>query len=346
MLLHRREPLCVPPHMAPPPPTAAAAGALLPDEFRAAVAQRLCGYEQLHLPGELVRANPAPSQVAEHLDGLLLRDPAVFLERHGALLCGHELTAFEPLRGDAEVAHYLSQLVPCSSSGAGAGSGGAADGLAARAKAAKAARARISNRRLAQLQVLERGGEYFSEAAMRAREPLLWHEHIGRYEGHPPPPKVPPPRPGGLCGAAGAGAARFADSLLAAHDEAMLRTRLDAQLAERDAAESEHDSSSHDEAPSDGGRWAGSKHYSRRGETSSAPGGPHSAREAGAGAADDARASDERRDAFLQEMRRRFVDGQDAAHVDYSAIDADASLDEAWAVQEARDAEDAYFACD
>jgi hypothetical protein len=45
-------------------------------------------------------------------------------------------------------------------------------------------------------------------------------------------------------------------------------------------------------------------------------------------------------------MRRRFVDGQDAAHVDYSAIDADASLDEAWAVQEARDAEDAYFACD
>lgn len=40
----------------------------------------------------------------------------------------------------------------------------------------------------------------------------------------------------------------------------------------------------------------------------------------------------------------RFLQGHDAAWVDYAAIDADVSLDQHWADVERQDAEDRYFA--
>jgi hypothetical protein len=41
-------------------------------------------------------------------------------------------------------------------------------------------------------------------------------------------------------------------------------------------------------------------------------------------------------------MKERFLRGEEAG-VDYPAIDADASLDEDWAEQAGRDAEERYF---
>jgi hypothetical protein len=38
------------------------------------------------------------------------------------------------------------------------------------------------NRRLAYLRRLEAGGEYFADEAMRARDPALYHQYVGRYE--------------------------------------------------------------------------------------------------------------------------------------------------------------------
>jgi hypothetical protein len=50
-----------------------------------------------------------------------------------------------------------------------------------------------------------------------------------------------------------------------------------------------------------------------------------------------------RRQEFLLEMQHRFLDGLDGEHQDYGAIDADTTLDDDWAKQQAQDAEDAYF---
>ncbi|XP_033928073.1 coiled-coil domain-containing protein 97 isoform X1 [Melopsittacus undulatus] len=64
------------------------------------------------------------------------------------------------------------------------------------------ARTVVRNRRFAALQELRRGGQYFSEQEMRAREPLLYQHYIGQYQeggGDGPPPGPPlwgrPPLP-------------------------------------------------------------------------------------------------------------------------------------------------------
>ncbi|NWH82408.1 CCD97 protein, partial [Piaya cayana] len=63
------------------------------------------------------------------------------------------------------------------------------------------ARTRLRNRRYAALRRLIQEGDYFSEEAMRAREPLLYHHYIGRYRGAEPllgdPPGPPNPFFGG-----------------------------------------------------------------------------------------------------------------------------------------------------
>lgn len=53
-----------------------------------------------------------------------------------------------------------------------------------------------------------------------------------------------------------------------------------------------------------------------------------------------------RRGDFLQEMQTRFLLGLDGEAHDYAAIDANSSLDDHWAAQEAQDAQDAYFDAD
>jgi hypothetical protein len=45
-------------------------------------------------------------------------------------------------------------------------------------------------------------------------------------------------------------------------------------------------------------------------------------------------------------LQSRFLLGLDGAHQSYADIDADVALDEAWAAQQAQDAEDAYFDAD
>lgn len=45
------------------------------------------------------------------------------------------------------------------------------------------ASARARNRRYRRLQQLAQGGVWFSDEAMKERDPWLWHEHVGRLEG-------------------------------------------------------------------------------------------------------------------------------------------------------------------
>lgn len=49
---------------------------------------------------------------------------------------------------------------------------------------------------------------------------------------------------------------------------------------------------------------------------------------------------------FLSEMKSRFMAGKDSNFIDYTAVDADASLDEDWAAIADQDAQERYFDAD
>lgn len=49
---------------------------------------------------------------------------------------------------------------------------------------------------------------------------------------------------------------------------------------------------------------------------------------------------------FLSEMKSRFMAGKDSNFIDYTAVDADASLDEDWAAIADLDAQERYFDAD
>ncbi|GAQ91540.1 hypothetical protein KFL_008030020 [Klebsormidium nitens] len=99
-----------------------------------------------------------------HLQGLLERDAALFLEKYGESLSGDELLQFEGLKGDYEVNWHLNRLN---------------DSLSPSPQREKARAAQVKNRRLAYMQRLEDEGTYFSEDAMRERAPLLHEQFMG-----------------------------------------------------------------------------------------------------------------------------------------------------------------------
>lgn len=307
--------------------------AQLSADFCTYITTKLSSVADLRLPASLVRETPYPDQqaISAHLSQLIQRDPAVFLERYSSLLSSDDLSRFETLRSNYEVDYWLNQAAARSQQPA------AADGASA-----KVARGSLStttkNRRLAYMYQLEQQGDYFSETTMREREPLIWHEHIGQYEGHPVP----------QTGTQQGGALGFADSLLRAHDEAQIRARLEQQLEDEECQVSEHESDSGDEQqeqqpmqvdqarrPAVGGGAAQQQQQQRHGQ-------PQQQQQADM----SAEAMQQRRRDFLDEMQSRFLSGMDQQSVDYAVIDANVALDDAWAAQQAQDAEDAYFDAD
>ncbi len=173
--------------------------------------------------------------------------------------------------------------------------------------------------------------------------PLLYHHVVGRFT--PGEEALPDELAGadacGNCSGEGSGAATaaaaavrhgVASAMLRAADEADTAARLQAALAReaRAAPESESDSDEDDSMAV-----------------------AAQAASAGAGAASGSEDADEaaepglrraRVESFARLMRERFVDGrEDAAAVDYQAVDSDTALDERWARLAAQDAEDAYF---
>ncbi|XP_073177988.1 coiled-coil domain-containing protein 97 isoform X2 [Lepidochelys kempii] len=92
----------------------------------------------------------------------LYRDkPVVFLERFRRALRVEHLGCFAHLAARYEVRFYCDEV--------------------RRAARGKAGHTRVRNKRYAALQQLIKGGEYFSDEQMRAREPLLYEQYIGQY---------------------------------------------------------------------------------------------------------------------------------------------------------------------
>lgn len=115
-------------------------------------------------------------------------------ERYGSLLTSEELHSFDILRSDYEVGWHLERI------------------RMSRQPTAEEARAKataVRNRRRAYMEQLVHAGEYFSEDAMRQRDPYLHHEYVGKFQD---PLGRGMARPG----------ERWSDTLMRRWEEAML----------------------------------------------------------------------------------------------------------------------------
>jgi hypothetical protein len=178
--------------------------------------------------------------------------------------------------------------------------------------------------------------------------PLLYHHHVGRFA-----PGAASAAPDDLAGGAsgsgtgGSGAAAplrhgVASAMLRAADEADTAARLRAALAREALTRPESESDSDDSAA---GADDAADAAMREPPSDAADGDADDADDAAMPR--DARAHAACVAEFERVMRERFLAGQEeACHVSYAAVDADAALDERWARVAAQDAEDSYFGGD
>jgi hypothetical protein len=146
------------------------------------------------------------------------------------------------------------------------------------------------------------------------------------------------PLPAELRGGEG-GPRGVAAAMLRAADNADAEARLRAALEHEARCQPEEESDSDDDEDAAADMDADDGMIDDEDED----GGPGDEARAAAGS-DAAEARAERLAAFGRVMRERFLaGGEAAAHVDYAAVDADATLDERWARVADADAEDAYF---
>mmetsp|Transcript_24396 Transcript_24396/g.40088 ORF Transcript_24396/g.40088 Transcript_24396/m.40088 type:complete len:391 (-) Transcript_24396:302-1474(-) len=103
-------------------------------------------------------AEPSLQEKKNQLETLLTNKPAIFLERYGRLLPPEQLNVFNS--DEYEIRYWINYYSSSPSK---------------RNVVAK-------NRRYRRLQQLLSDGEYFSDEAMKERQPLLFEQFIGRYE--------------------------------------------------------------------------------------------------------------------------------------------------------------------
>uniref|UniRef100_K7F555 Coiled-coil domain containing 97 n=1 Tax=Pelodiscus sinensis TaxID=13735 RepID=K7F555_PELSI len=220
----------------------------------------------------------------------LYRDkPVVFLERFRRALRVEHLGCFAHLAARYEVRFYCDEV--------------------RRAGRAKAGRTRVRNKRYAALQQLIKGGEYFSDEQMRAREPLLYEQYIGQYLSEEELLALGSQAQAGPCSLSGV--------LMDSYQEQVLQLRLHIQQEQEHACMEEEEEEDDDEG--------------QCGEGSSS--------------ASDSWVPDTEEKAFLREeftsrMHQRFLDGKDR-DFDYSEVDENPEFDNLDIVT--RDEEERYF---
>ncbi|KAJ0049285.1 hypothetical protein Pint_15741 [Pistacia integerrima] len=136
-------------------------------EVKESISERLSCLDDLYFPRALQSNATTPSQRKSILLDLLSRDAAVFLERYGSQLTGDELGKFDALNNDYEINWHLKNL---------------RSKMNPTSEELRSRSVTVKNRRLAYLNQLIRDGQYFSEDAMREREPYLHHEYVGKFQ--------------------------------------------------------------------------------------------------------------------------------------------------------------------
>ncbi|XP_022736743.1 coiled-coil domain-containing protein 97 isoform X2 [Durio zibethinus] len=137
------------------------------EEAMESITERLSSLDNLYFPRAVQSSAADPSHRKSILHDLLARDVPVFLERYGSELTSDELHEFDALNDDYEVNWHLKHL---------------RSKLSPTSEELKSRSVTVKNRRRAYLNKLVCDGQYFSEDAMREREPYLHHEYLGRFQ--------------------------------------------------------------------------------------------------------------------------------------------------------------------
>jgi hypothetical protein len=302
----------------------------LSNEAVEGISERLSNLENLYFPRAIQPSASSPSQRKSLFLDLLHRDLPVFLERYGTKLTVEELKEFDSMTDDYEINWHLNHLRPLISP--------TTEELRSRSK-------KIKNRRRAYMDKLISDGQYFSEDAMREREPYLHHEYVGKFQDTSGRSM---PRPG----------EQLSETLMRWSEEAILVEKIrreqqrlgvaqsnwDGYQMEEEEEEEELDEGEKEEnfcaanesshplqIPTDNDdvfnndQSTTKRHWESEGPTLS----PEEMQD--------------RMDQFTYIMQEKFMSGEDHQHFDYLKIDKDETLDDHWQREASQDAEEKYF---
>ncbi|XP_024961448.1 coiled-coil domain-containing protein 97 [Cynara cardunculus var. scolymus] len=292
------------------------------------IMERLSHLENLYFPRAQQSSALLPSQRKSILQDLYSRDTPVFLERYGSLLTLEELKEFDVLRDNYEINWHLNHLRSL---------------ISPTSEDLKLRSAKVKNRRRAYMDKLMFDGKFFSEDAMRDREPYLHHEFLGKFQD---PSGRRMARPG----------ERWSETLLRRAEEGVLveKIRREQQRLgvderewvgnervqeEQEEEEEEEEEEDEMEEGNDGDINIHRRMHQRevlpddKGSLGNEEGTSLSAEEMA-----------DRMDQFTHVMQQKFLSGEDHHHFNYSSIDEDETLDDHWMREANYDAEEKYFA--
>ncbi|GMH26739.1 hypothetical protein Nepgr_028582 [Nepenthes gracilis] len=305
------------------------------------ISERLSTMDNLYFPRAILPNATNPSQRKDIILDLLSRDVAVFLERYGPKLTTEELQEFDVLKYDYEINWHLKHLQSV---------------ISPTSEQLKSRSLIVKNRRRAFMSRLISEGQYFSEDAMREREPYLHHEYVGKFQD---PSGRSMARPG----------ERWSETLLRQAEEDILVAKIRGEQRrlgvderewvgnerltmeeeeEEEEEEQEEEEEEEEDEKADGqanGVACSSKVPSE--DNDLVADGAHLARPASAEWQTlSATEMQDQMDQFTHLMQQKFLSGEDHDHVDYSKIDEDETLDDHWIKEANYDAEEKYFAED
>ncbi|CAN7043827.1 unnamed protein product [Brassica rapa subsp. trilocularis] len=287
------------------------------------IAARLSTLEGLYFPRAVQSTTASSDQRKSILLDLLRRDPAVFLERYGSQLSVDELLEFDALKHDYEVDWHLKNL---------------RKKISPTSEELKSRSVAVRNRRLAYLNKLVSEGQYFSEDAMRDREPYLHHEYVGMFQDSMGRNMA---RPG----------ERWSETLMRRAEEAALVTRIREEqqrlgVAECDWVGNEKMEESEEESEQEEVETEDEEEEEEKPIVASSSLAEAGRAENKQGTGLPPEEMQEMMDQFTSIMQQKFLSGEDHEHLDYTKIDNDENLDDHWLREVGLDAEEKYFGDD
>ncbi|XP_073135224.1 uncharacterized protein [Henckelia pumila] len=294
------------------------------------IADRLSLIDDLYYPRKVQSSAAAnPSYRKSLLLDLLSRDAAVFLERYGSNLSLTELDEFDVLKEDYEINWHLNRLRSV---------------MSPTEEEKKSKSVKVKNRRLAYMDRLILDGHYFSEDAMREREPYLHHEYVGKFQD---PSGRSMARPG----------ERWSETLMRRSEEAILVEKIrgeqqragvaqsdwignEPEMQEEVEEEEEEEEEEEDEEENENKKVV-EETTQKGGEDMEV--GPSSRSQQKIENKETNLELSDRMEQFTYIMQQKFLSGADHGHMDYLKIDEDETLDDHWMKVASQDAEDKYF---
>ncbi|XP_033640669.1 coiled-coil domain-containing protein 97-like [Asterias rubens] len=247
----------------------------------------------------------SPKEKLSILSELLDHKPAIFLERFHSFLREEDLDCFDQLFGEYEIDFYLKE--------------------ARRRLSTRKSRMGVRNRRYEALKQLEKAGAYFSDKAMKDRDPFMFEEYIGQY--------MTAEELKGLQTPVSQSDLKFSSILMTFMDEQETKELYKRQKEVEDdmLEEEEEEDEDEEESDEDADTAVPSTSHEQKNR-------PKVTERVPTSATDEDRAM--MRQEFLHHMHLRFLSGQEK-DFDYSTVDGNAEYDSL--VLRTQDEEEQYF---